>query len=469
MTALNASYDAIIIGTGQAGVPLAKNLSGRGWRVAVAEGGRLGGTCVNNGCMPTKTIIASARVAHLARRGADFGVLTGEIRIDFGAVMARKDEIVNGARGNIERSFAQDERITVYRGYAAFLAPENDDVTDGAPRHRVQIGHDVITAPRVYLNSGARAALPPIAGLADVPYLDNDSILALTTLPRHLIVVGGGYIGLEFAQAFRRFGSAVTLIEPSARIMAREDADLAAAAHEVLTREGIDLRTGTRAARVERRGDSIALITTTGAEIVGSHLLVATGRVPNSDRLNLDAVGVATDDKGYIVVDDHLATNVPGIWALGDVNGRGAFTHTSYNDYEIAVDHLDGGARKVSDRIPVYAMFIDPPLGRVGMDERAARESGRKVLMGVMPMRKIGRAKERGETDGLIKVLIDADSEQFLGAAALGIDADEWIHAIIDLMSAKIPYPIMKNTVHIHPTISELLPTLLGDLKLLET
>ncbi|MDZ4763794.1 MAG: FAD-containing oxidoreductase [Chloroflexota bacterium] len=451
-------FDAIIIGTGQAGVPLAQNLTGRGWRVAIAEGGAFGGTCVNNGCTPTKTMIASARVAHLARRGAEFGVRTGEISIDFAAVMARKDKIVGDSRGGIEKAFDKNKLLTVYRAFAQFEA-------SAVGVHRVRVGDDVIEAPRVYLNTGARATIPPIPGLRDVDFLDNQSLLDLKSLPRHLIIIGGGYIGLEFAQAFRRFGSDVTIIEPGAHVMAREDADIATAARDVLLGEGIDIRLKTRAAGVVQRGGDIVVTTDGGTEIVGTQLLVAVGRTPNSDKLGLDAAGVVSDDKGFITVDDGLQTNVPGIWALGDVNGRGAFTHTSYNDYEIVVDNLDGGTRKVSDRIPVYAMFIDPPLARVGMSEGEARASGLNVLLGTLQMRTIGRAKERGETAGLIKVLIDADTERFLGASALGIDADEWVHGIIDLMYADAPYTVMKNAVHIHPTISELLPTLLGKLK----
>jgi pyruvate/2-oxoglutarate dehydrogenase complex dihydrolipoamide dehydrogenase (E3) component len=454
-------FDAIIIGSGQAGVPLAGALTGRGWKVALAEGGQLGGTCVNTGCSPTKTIVASARAAHIARRGGDYGVITGPISIDFARVMARKDAIVERFRGGIEKWLTGIDNLTIYRDLAAFEGP-----------NRVRVGNDVIETDRIYINTGARASAPPISGLDTVDYLDNASILDLKALPEHLVIIGGGYIGLEYGQAFRRFGSKVTIIERTGQIMGREDADIAQAARELLEGEGIDIRLNTGVARVEKDdlgGIHVHLDSDGHAgTVTGSHLLIAAGRRPNSDRLNLASAGIETDERGYITVSDHLQTSAEGVWALGDVNGRGAFTHTSYNDYEIVLDNLDGGHRKVSDRVPVYGVFIDPPLGRVGMSEQQVRESGRKALIGIKPMREVSRAQERDETHGLMKVLIDAESQQFLGAAIFGIGGDEIVHSIVDLMYARAPYTVMKNAVHIHPTVTELIPTLLGELKPLD-
>ena len=453
-------YDAIIIGSGQAGVPLAGALAGRGWQVALVERGPLGGTCINTGCSPTKTIIASARAAHLARRGADFGVLTGPVSVDFARVMARKDEIVRRFRGGVEKRLQDKENVTIVRAEGRFEGP-----------HLVRAGDHVLEAERIYINTGARAAAPPFPGLEEVPYLTNTTILDLTALPAHLVIIGGGYIGLEYAQAFRRFGSEVTIIERGPQIMGREDRDIADEALKILGGEGIRVLLDTETQRVARGANGIEIaVWHDGASetIAGSHLLVAAGRRPNSDRLNLEAAGIATDAHGTITVDDHLQTNVPGVWALGDVNGRGAFTHTSYNDFEIVLDNLDGGTRALSNRIPTYAVYIDPPLGRVGMSERQVRESGRKALIGVKPMAHIARAIERDETAGFIKVLVDAETKLFLGAAVFGIGGDEIVHTITDQMAAQAPYTVMQNTVHIHPTVSELIPTLLGELKPLD-
>ena len=453
-------YDAIIIGSGQAGVPLAGALAGRGWQVALVERGDIGGTCVNTGCTPTKTLVASARAAHLARRGADFGVQTGPVSVDFARVMARKDEVVRRFRGGIEKRLQDNENVTIVRAEGHFEGP-----------HRVRAGDDVLEADRVYINAGARPNVPPIPGLDGVPVLTNTSILDLAALPDHLVIIGGGYIGLEYAQAFRRFGSQVTIVERAARIMGREDRDIAEEALKILRGEGIRVLLDAETQRVARGAGGIEITVQhdgAGETIAGSHLLVAAGRRPNSDRLNLDAAGIPTDERGYITVDDHLQTNVPGVWALGDVNGRGAFTHTSYNDFEIVRDNLDGGTRAVSDRIPTYAVYIDPPLGRVGMSEQQVRESGRKALIGVKPMAHISRAIERDETAGFIKVLVDAETKLFLGAAVFGIGGDEIVHTITDQMAAKAPYTVMQNTVHIHPTVAELIPTLLGELEPLD-
>ncbi len=453
-------YDAIIIGSGQAGFPLAGALTARGLKVALAEGGHVGGTCINTGCSPTKTVIASARAAYMAKRGADFGVMTGQIQIDFEKVMARKEAIVQRFRGGVEQSLTSNDNLTIYRHYAVFEAPK-----------RVRVGEHVIEADNIYINTGARPFVPPTPGIEDIDYLDNTTILDLKAVPEHLIVVGGGYIGLEYAQAFRRFGSRVTIIERGEQIMGREDGDIAQAALDLLTEEDIHILLQTKIERVGKTDEGVAVTVKTGddtQQILGSHLLMAVGRVPNSDALGLQQAGIATDERGYILVDDELQTNVPGIWALGDVNGRGAFTHTSYNDFEIVRDNLDGGKRKVSDRIPIYGVYVDPPLGRVGMSERDVRAEGRKALIGVKPMSHIARAMERDETHGLMKVIVDAETHQFLGAAIFGIGGDEIINNIADMMYAKAPYTVMKNAVHAHPTVAELLPTLLGELEPLE-
>lgn len=456
-------FDAIVIGTGQAATPLAKQLTERGWQVALLEGGRVGGSCVNVGCTPSKTIIASARIAHHARRAADYGVHVGEITIDFARVMERAHQISGTSRANIEKSIRENERITLIREYAQFEA------SDGK-MHRVRAGDQRLESERVYLNVGARAAIPQIDGLDTIEWLDNTSILELQTLPRHLIFLGGGYISVEYGQAFRRFGCEVTIID-NQDIVAREDDDIREAMRELLETEGIRLHTGTQVTRVEPNGDEVRLHLDTDGKtstVSGSHLMINVGRTPNSDRLALDAAGVEMDDKGFITVDDHLLTNIPGIWALGDVNGRGAFTHTAYNDYEIALDNLNGGKRKVSDRITVYGVFTDPPLARVGMSEKEARESGKAVLMAVHPMASIGRAKEYDETQGLIKLLVDAKTERFLGAAVFGMGGDEVIHSVINIMNADQPYTTIQNAVPVHPTVSEFLPTILGELKPLD-
>ena len=453
-------YDALIIGTGQAGFPLASKLAERGQTVSIADGGFIGGTCVNVGCSPTKTLVASARVAYMARRAADFGVITGGVNIDFAKVMQRQKDIVKKFNEGVVSQLTDKDNITLYRKHATFL-----------DAHTVQIGDEKIEADHIYINTGARATIPDIEGLKEVHYLTNVSILDLTTLPEHLIVLGGGYIGLEFAQIFRRLGSSVTILNRGAQILDREDADMAVIARDVLEREGIRIVTETSVERVENKNSTIQVQLKTKEEpevVSGSHVLVATGRTPNSDSLALDKAGVTVDKRGYITVDDELRTNVSHIWALGDVNGRGAFTHTSYNDFEIVAANLDKPTRKVTDRHMTYGVYIDPPLGRVGMNEKEARESGRKVLMATKPMSDIARAKERDETDGLIKILVDAETEQFLGAVVFGIGGDEIVHSIIDLMYAKAPYTVMLNAVHIHPTVSELLPTTLAELKPLE-
>ena len=449
-------FDAIIVGAGQAGPPLAGRLTAAGQTVAVIERKLVGGTCVNYGCIPTKTLVASAHAAHLARRGADFGVGTGEVAVDLAAVKARKDRISGGDREGVESWLEGMKGCTLIRGHARFEDP-----------HTIRVGEQLLTADRIFLNVGGRAVAPDMPGLADVDYLTNVGILDLDTVPDHLVVIGGSYIALEFAQMFRRFGATVTVIEKGPRLTSREDEDVSAAVKDILEAEGIDVVVNADNIQFTKQDSGFTVTPRDGAEpIAGSHLLVAVGRQPNTDDLGLDAAGVQTDGRGYIVVDDELRTTVDHIWAMGDCNGRGAFTHTSYNDFEIvAANLLDDDPRRVSDRITTYALYIDPPLGRAGMTVEEVRRSGRKALVGKRPMTRVGRAVEKGETQGFMKVVVDADTEEILGAAILGVGGDEVVHSILDVMTAKLPYTAISRTMHIHPTVSELVPTMLQDLK----
>ncbi|MBZ5632578.1 MAG: FAD-containing oxidoreductase [Acidobacteriia bacterium] len=456
---MSVSFEAIIIGTGQAGPPLARRLTAAGMRVAIIERGLFGGTCVNTGCIPTKTMVASAYAARLASRAAEFGVVTGApVSVDMKRVKARKDEISDQANHSVENGLKSMANCTVYQGHARFESP-----------HEVSVGDVRLTADKIFLNVGGRAAVPPIPGLDQVPYLTNSSMMHLDFLPKHLVILGGSYIGLEFGQMFRRFGSEVIIIEGGPRLVAHEDEDVSAAILDILNREGIRVHLNAKCKSFARRRDeTIATVDAAGitSEIRGSHVLIATGRRPNTDDLGLDKAGLAVDWRGYIMVDDQLRTNVRGIWAMGDCNGKGGFTHTSYNDFEIvAANLLDNDPRKVSDRILTYALYIDPPLGRAGMTETQARATGRKVLMGTRPMTKVGRAVEKGETFGFMKVLIEADTKRIMGASILGTGGDEAIHSILDVMYADKPYTVIQRAMHIHPTVSELIPTMLGELQ----
>jgi len=454
-------FDAIIVGAGQAGPPLAGRLTAAGMKVAVVERKLFGGTCVNTGCTPTKTLVASAHAAHLARRAADFGVSAGPVTVDMKKVMARKDAIVGKSRHGIEDWLAGMEGCTVFRGHARFLSPT-----------AIKVGDAVIEAPKIFLNVGGRALVPPMPGLDKVEVLTNTTLLELDEVPRHLVVVGGSYIGLEFGQMFRRFGSEVTIVEKGPRLVGREDEDVSEAVAGILRNEGIGLRLDAECIHFNPHADGIAVgvdCTSGDREVIGSHVLLAVGRRPNTDDLDLDKAGIAVDERGFITVDDQLRTNVPGIWAMGDCNGRGAFTHTSYNDFEIvAANLLDDDPRRVSDRTECYALYIDPPLGRVGMTEAAARKSGRKALIGTRPMSRVSRAVEKGDPQGFIKILVDAETKQFLGASILGIGGDEVVHGILDLIYAKAPSTVLQRSVPIHPNVSELLPTVVGELKPLE-
>lgn len=456
MAATTSTFDAIIIGAGQAGPPLAGRLTAAGSTVAVIERKLVGGTCVNTGCIPTKTLVASAHAAHLARRGAEYGVGTGDVTVDMAKVKARKDRIMLDDRHGVESWLDGMDGATLLRGHARFESP-----------HTVRVDGQLLEADRIFLNVGGRAVVPDLPGLSDIDYLTNVGILELDTLPEHLVIIGGSYIALEFAQMYRRFGAEVTVVEKGPRLTSREDEDVSATITAILEAEGINVVVNATDIRLAKRDNGFEVTAGDGAApIAGSHLLVAVGRKPNTDDLGLEHAGVHTDKRGYIVVDDQLRTNVDHIWAMGDCNGRGAFTHTSYNDFEIvAANLLDNDPRRVSDRVPTYALYIDPPLGRAGLTVEQVRASGRKALVGKRPMTRVGRAVEKGETQGFMKVVVDAETGEILGAAILGTGGDEVVHAILDVMSAKKPYTAISRTMHIHPTVSELVPTLLQELK----
>jgi pyruvate/2-oxoglutarate dehydrogenase complex dihydrolipoamide dehydrogenase (E3) component len=452
-------YDAIIIGAGQSGPALAERFVKEGMKVVVIERKHFGGTCVNTGCMPTKTLVASARVAHMARRAAEFGIdVGGPVNVNIERVKARKDAIVLESRNGIKNKLERLENTTVYQGHARFAGAK-----------AVSVNGEIIEADKIVINTGGRALVPSIPGLETVPYFTNSSILEADILPEHLLVVGGSYIGLEFAQVYRRFGSRVTVIEMADRLIGREDADVSESVRDILETEGIDIRLGAKCLAVEKDGSGIAvqLDCSSGApRVKGSHLLLAVGRRPNTDDLDLDKAGVKTDAKGFIIVDDQCRTSVEGIWATGDVNGRGAFTHTSWNDFEIVAANLfDKDPRRISHRIPCYGLFIDPPLGRVGLTENEVRSQGINALAAKLSMESVGRAYERGETLGLMKVIVSAETKKILGAAILGIEGDEVVHAFLDVMAANAPYTAISRAVHIHPTVSEYLPVLLSDLQ----
>jgi pyruvate/2-oxoglutarate dehydrogenase complex dihydrolipoamide dehydrogenase (E3) component len=456
------SYDAVVIGTGQSGPALARRLVAAGRKVAIIERKLFGGTCVNTGCTPTKTLVASAYAAHIVRRASDYGVtVAGTPNVDMKAVKARKDSIVAASRNGVERSLKTLEGCTVYEGHGRFVAEK-----------KVAVNGSELAADQIFINVGARAVIPPIAGLDRVPYLTNSSMMDIDFLPAHLVILGGSYIGLEFAQMYRRFGSEVTVIELGPHLIPREDEDVAEAVADFLKDERIDVRVDSKVVEVEKQGNAIAVkVESAGksSQVIGTHVLVAIGRRPNTDDLGLERAGIATDARGYIQVDDQLRTNVPGVWAMGDCNGRGAFTHTSWNDFEIvAANLLDNDRRRLSDRITAYALYTDPPLGRAGMTEAEVRKAGKPALISTLAMENVSRARERGETKGFMKVLVDRDSKQILGASFLGLAGDEVIHCVLDVMYAKAPYTVIQRAMHIHPTVSEFIPTMIGDLKPLQ-
>jgi pyruvate/2-oxoglutarate dehydrogenase complex dihydrolipoamide dehydrogenase (E3) component len=450
-------YDAIIIGTGQAGPSLAERLAGSGMQVAVIERGRFGGTCVNNGCTPTKTLIASAYAAHMARRAADYGVETGAVKVDMPQVKARKDALVERSTSSLEKWLSTLPNVHVFRGQARFIGSRT-----------VAVGAETLTAERVFIDVGGRPYVPELPGVRQVPYLTSESMMDVDFVPAHLLIVGGSYVGLEFGQMYRRFGSRVTIIEMAPRLVHREDPEVSEAIRDILAAEGIEIRLDARCLALESapEGVRVKVDCSAGAPSVpGTHVLLAVGRAPNTDGLGLREAGIETDAHGYVKVDETLATSAQNVYALGDCNGRGAFTHTAYNDYEIVADNLLNGAhRKVSDRIPIYALFTDPPLGRLGRTEAEARQEGYDILIGRMPMTDVARARERGETQGFMKVLVDARSKQILGAAILGVGGDEVVHSLVDAMYGHLPYTVVQHGVRIHPTVSELIPTMLGEL-----
>ncbi|VFU09395.1 FAD-dependent pyridine nucleotide-disulphide oxidoreductase [Methylocella tundrae] len=456
---VSSRFDAIIIGAGEAGPPLAGRLTKAGLKVALVERKFFGGTCVNTGCMPTKTLVASAYAAHMARRAADFGVMiSGGVGVDMKAVKARADTVSGKARAGVESWLRGMANCVVYQGHARFESTRE-----------VRVGDDLLEADRIFINVGARAIIPHMPGIDRINYLTNSSVLQLDALPKRLCIIGGSYIGLEFAQMYRRFGADVTVVEMRPRLIGREDDDVSAAVRDMLEKEGVEIRLDAECVSFRSEGDviGVGVDCRSGApEISCSHVLLAVGRRPNTDDLGLDRAGVEIDERGHIVVDDQLRTAVPGVWALGECNGKGAFTHTAYHDFEIAAANmLDGDPRRISDRIEAYALYVDPPLARIGLTESAARASGRRVLVGERPMTRVGRAVEKAETTGFMRILVDADSREILGATILGTSGDEAIHCILDVMYAKAPYTVLQRAVHIHPTVSELLPTLLGELK----
>ncbi len=455
-------YDAIVIGTGQSGPALAGRMSDAGMKVAVIERKLFGGTCVNTGCIPTKTLVASARTAHVASRAADYGVMIeGAISVDMKKVKARKDGISGASNKGVESWLKGMENVTVFEGHGRFESPDT-----------VIVNGQTLEADKIFINVGGRAFVPPMPDGEGLPYLTNSGMMEIDFLPEHLVIIGGSYVGLEFGQMYRRFGSEVTIIEKGPRLIGREDEDVSDTVREIMEKEGINLRLNAECINAKKhdRGVEVEVDCTHGdPSVIGTHLLWAIGRVPNTDDLGLEKARIETNERGYIQVDDQLETNVPGVWAIGDCNGKGAFTHTSYNDYEIvAANLLDNDPRRVSDRILCYGLFIDPPLGRAGMTEEQVRKSGRKALVGKRMMTRVARAVEKGETGGFMKIIVDAESEEILGAAILGVEGDEAIHSILDIMYAKAPYTVIKRAMHIHPTVSELIPTVLGELKPLE-
>ena len=456
---MTRTFDAIIIGAGQAGPSLAGRLSGAGMSVALIERGLIGGTCVNTGCTPTKTLVASAYAARVARRAAEYGLtISGPVGVDMKRVKARKDAVVGGSRAGLEAWLKGMANCAVYKGHARFEAP-----------NEIRVGEELLSASRIFINVGGRALVPNMPGLDEISYLTNASMMDLDVVPHHLVIIGGSYVGLEFAQMYRRFGSEVTVVEKGSRLIQREDEDVSAAVKDILEAEGIRIRLRAECISFARRGADAAVMVECefgDPEVIGSHTLLAVGRRPNTDDLGLGNAGVEIDKRGFIVVDDELRTSAPGIWALGDCNGKGAFTHTAYNDFEIvAANLLDGDRRRVSDRLPAYALYVDPPLGRAGLTEAEARQSGRRILVGRRPMSSVARAIEKGETQGFMKIVVDADSHQILGAAILGAGGDEVVHGILDTMYAKAPYTTLRRAMHIHPTVSEHVPAVLSELQ----
>jgi pyruvate/2-oxoglutarate dehydrogenase complex dihydrolipoamide dehydrogenase (E3) component len=456
-------YDAIVVGSGQAGVPLSEKLADHGWTVALVEKGEFGGTCINTGCTPTKTMIASAQVAYYARNADRWGVRAGAVSVDLPKVVARKDQVVGQSRSGLNQKIQERKGLQVYRGQGRFIGP-----------HVVSVGEKVLESERIFINTGLRPAIPPLEGLGDflggIDFLDNVSIMRLTEVPEDLIVLGGGYVGMEFGQMFCRFGSRVTVVQREQQILPHEDADVAEALQNALEAEGVRFLLGATTTRVDKEGSGVALSVFvargegagTTETVHGSHLLVATGRRPNTEDLGLKEAGVETDQRGFIRVNNRLETSVPGVWALGDVKGGPAFTHISFNDYQIVYANLIDGQALTTDNRPVpYAVFTDPQLGRVGLTEKEARAQGRRLKVGKIPMAWVARAVERDETAGLMKLVVDAETERILGAAILSSEGGEVVHILHAIMLAGAPYTLLKGAIYIHPTLAEGLWTLM--------
>ena len=452
-------FDAIILGAGQSGSPLARALAGAGKRVALIEREAVGGTCINRGCTPTKTMVASARVAYLARRGADFGVETGPVTVDMGKVRQRKRDIVTSFRQGSEKSLAETEGVTLIYGEGRFTGPKVVEITpnDGGETR-------TLTAPQIFLNTGARPTVPPIEGLDSVPYLDSTSIMELDAVPEHLIILGGSYIALEFGQMFRRFGSQVTILEKQNHLLGYEDPDVAEEMAKILTEDGIEIHMGASASHVEKTSQGVSLTVKIGDAarvVIGSHLLVAAGRTPNTDILNLEAAAVETSETGHVKANKRLETTAEGIWVLGDVKGGAQFTHISYDDFRILRANLiDGGNRTTADRPTPYAVFTDPQLGRVGMTETEARKAGKNIKVAKLPMTNVARALETDETRGFMKAVVDTDTSQILGAAILAIDGGEIMATLEVAMLGKLPYTVLRDATLAHPTLAESLNNL---------
>jgi pyruvate/2-oxoglutarate dehydrogenase complex dihydrolipoamide dehydrogenase (E3) component len=453
-----STYDTIVIGSGQAGNPLSQKLADHGWAVALIERGHLGGTCVNTGCTPTKTMIASAQVAHYARNAGRWGVRTGEVSVDLPRVVARKDAVVQQWRSGQERKVEQRKSLHLYRGQARFVGP-----------HRLRVGDEEMESERIFINTGTRTDIPRLEGLDRIDYLTNASIMELSAVPEHLLVLGGGYIGLEFGQMFRRFGSRVTVVHRSEHILPREDPDVTQELQKALEAEGVRFVLNARTTRVEKQDGQVVLRLEAGGgseTVRGSHLLVATGRRPNTDELGLESVGVRLTGQGYIQVNPRLETTAPGVWALGDVKGGPAFTHISFNDYQIVYANLIEGKQLTTDnRLVPYAVFTDPQLGRVGLTEKEARAAGRRLKVGKIPMSWVARAIERDETAGLMKLVVDADTDRILGAAILATEGGELVQILGAVMLAGAPYTLLKGAIYIHPTLAEGFWTLMEEVK----
>lgn len=459
MTTATTHYDAIVIGAGQSGGPLSTALARAGWKTALIEREHVGGTCVNEGCTPTKTMVASARVAYLARRGADYGVHNGPVTVEMTRVRQRKRDIVDSFRNGSQRRIESTEGVDLLMGEASFTGPKVLEVRLNNSEIRQ------LTANAIFLDTGDRPAKPAVDGLESISTLDSTSIMELDTVPEHLLVLGGGYVGLEFGQMFRRFGSQVTIVQRGAQLLAREDGDVAEEVAKILREDGIEILLEAAALHAEQ-GTSGKIQLTVGTPtaertLTGSHLLVAAGRVPNTDWLNLAAIGVKTDKRGYIQVNEWLETNVPGTYALGDVKGGPAFTHISYDDFRIIrTNLLKGGNVTIKDRLVPYTIFIDPQLGRVGLSETEARAQGRNIKVAKMPMNYVARALEVDESRGFMKAVVDADTSQILGCAVLGIEGGEMMAMLEIAMMGKVPYTVLRDAIFAHPTLAESLNNL---------